>query len=313
MTSPAVPDYPTVPPSGEQFEISVGGQRATIVEVGGAIRAYEVDGRPVLDPFPLGAMADGAHGTPLVPWPNRLADGRYSFGGRDYQVALTEPEKHNAIHGFLRWRPWKPVHQASERVVMGTRLYPLKGYPFTVDVRVEYALADEGLSVRTTATNLGTAPCPYACGHHPYLSPGEGLVDDCTLTVDAATRIETDPDRQLPTGREPVAGSEFDFRTGRTLGELAVDYAFTDLGRDGQGRAWVRLTGPDGRTAELWVDQTYPLVEIYTGDTLAPDRRRRGLGAEPMTCPPNGLQSGEGVITLDPGQSVTTTWGARLA
>ena len=196
---------------------------------------------------------------------------------------------------------------------MSTRLYPLKGYPFTLDAQVEYALGDDGLTVRTTATNIGTQPCPYACGHHPYLSPGEALVDDCTLTVDAATRIDTDPDRQLPTGREPVAGGEFDFRRGRTLGGLAVDYAFTDLARDGQGRAWVRLTGPDGRTAELWVDQTYPLVEVYTGDTLAPDRRRRGLGTEPMTCPPNGLQSGEGVITLDPRQSVTTTWGARLA
>ena len=302
----------TVPPSGQQFEISAGEHRATIVEVGGGIRTYQVGDRPVLDPFPLDAMADGAHGTPLVPWPNRLADGRYSFAGQDYQVALTEPEKHNAIHGFLRWRPWRRLDQAPGRVVMATRIYPLKGYPFTVDVQVEYALAEDGLTVRTSATNIGDMPCPYACGHHPYLSPGGGLVDDCTLTVDAATRIDTDAERQLPTGKVVVDGTAFDFRRGRRLGDLAVDFAFTDLARDEDRRAWVQLAGPDGRTAQLWVDETYPAVEIYTGDTLAPDRRRRGLGAEPMTCPPNGLQSGDGVIAMEPGESTTSTWGVRL-
>ena len=52
-------------------------------------------------------MCDGAHGAPLIPWPNRLADGRYSFGGTEYQLALTEPENRNAIHGLLRWRNWR--------------------------------------------------------------------------------------------------------------------------------------------------------------------------------------------------------------
>src|SRR6201995_3123546 len=96
-------------PSGEQFEISHRGQRATIVEVGGGVREYAVDGRAVLDPYPLGAVCDGAHGAPLIPWPNRLADGRYSFDGSHYQLPLTEPGKRNAIHGLLRWRPGRGV------------------------------------------------------------------------------------------------------------------------------------------------------------------------------------------------------------
>ena len=60
------------------------------------------------------------------------------------------------------------------------------------------------------------------------------------------------------------------------------------------------------------MDEHHPIIELYTGDELAAARRRRGLGAEPMTCPPNGLQSGEGVIRLEPGESVTTRWGVRL-
>lgn len=299
-------------PSGQQFEISAGEQRATIVEVGGGIRSYSVGGRDVLQPYPVDAMCDGAHGAALIPWPNRLADGRYRFEGVDHQVALTEPEKHNAIHGFLRWRSWRSIRHDPDQVTLATTLFPLQGYPFILDVQIDYRMDATGLTVATTATNVGDRACPYGCGQHPYLSPGSGLIDECTLHLDADTRIVTDPDRQLPTGTELVEGTRFDFRTPLVIGDLRVDYAFTDLARDSDGRAWVRLAGPDGATAELWVDRTYPIIELYSADTLARDRRRRGLGTEPMTCPPNAFASGDRVIHLQPGQSMTTTWGARL-
>lgn len=119
----------------------------------------------------------------------------------------------------------------------------------------------------------------------------------------------TDPQRQLPVGREPVEGTAFDFRCGRRLGDLEVDFGFTDLTRDGDGRAWVRLHRPDGSTAETWVDGHDPVVELYTADTLEASRRRRGLGTEPMTWPPNAFQTGESVIHLAPGEAITTLRG----
>ncbi|HEY3693498.1 MAG TPA: aldose 1-epimerase family protein [Pseudonocardiaceae bacterium] len=302
----------SIPPSGRQFEIRHGEQVAVAVEVGGGVREYRVGERSVLDPYPLAAMCDGAHGAPLVPWPNRLADGRYRFDGVDYQVALTEPEKNNAIHGFLRWRSWDAVREEPDRVTMSTRLHPLTGYPFLLDVEVDYRLDDAGLTVTTTATNRGDRSCPYGTGQHPYLSPGSGVIDDAVLSFTAGSRIVTDQIRQLPTGVEPVAGGRFDFSDPRRLGDLRIDFAFTDLVRDESGLAWVRLAGSDGRHVELWVDGMYPIVELYTGDTLSPDRRRLGLGAEPMTCPPNAFQSGQGVRRLGPGEAVTTRWGVRL-
>lgn len=302
----------SIPPSGRQYKIRYGDHVAVVVEVGGGVREYRVGDRSVLDPYPRDAMCDGAHGAPLVPWPNRLADGRYRFDGVDYQVAITEPDKANAIHGLLRWRCLDAVRQDSNQVTMGTRLHPLTGYPFLLDVAVDYVLDQQGLTVTTTATNRGEQTCPYGCGQHPYLSPGGGLIDDAVLSFSADTRIVTDSRRQLPTRTEPVAGGCFDFSQGRRLGDQRIDFAFTDLARDDAGRAWVRLDGPDGRRTELWVDSSYPIVELFTGDTLAPHRRRQGLGAEPMTCPPNAFQSGEGVHRLAPGQSITTRWGARL-
>jgi aldose 1-epimerase len=300
------------PPSGRQLELRYGDQTATVVEVGGGVREYSVAGRRVLDPYDVDSMCDGAHGAPLIPWPNRLADGRVHFDGSDHQVAITEPEKHNAIHGFLRWRPWECLERAADRVTVATTLFPLTGYPFTLDVRITYELGASGLSVTTTTTNVGTQDAPYGCGQHPYLSPGVGVVDDCTLQLEADTRILTDPVRQLPTGREPVEGTPYDFRGGRRIGTTEIDYAFTDLHRDSDGLAWVRLTGPDEHTVHLWADEAYPIIELYTGDTLQPDRRRRGLGTEPMSCPPNAFQTGERVLRLEPGASATSAWGVCL-
>lgn len=304
----------TTPPSGQQFQINAGNHQVTVVEVGGGIRTYAVADRDVLDPYPRDTVCDGAHGAPLIPWPNRLADGAYTFDGTDQQVALTEPDKRTAIHGFLRWRNWRAVEHEPDRVVMAIRLHPLMGYPHTVDVQVAYTLDEStGLSVTTTATNLSDHACPYGSGQHPYLSPGRGRLNECTLQLQATTWIDTDNERQLPTGRKPTTGTALDFSTATILGEKQLDFPFTDLTRDADQRAWVRLTAADGSRVELWVDGTYPIVELFTGDTLTPDRRRRGLGSEPMTCPPNAFQTGEGVLRLEPGESTTSSWGVRLA
>jgi aldose 1-epimerase len=297
-----------VAPSGEQFSIARGEQRATIVEVGGGIREYRVGQRDVLDPYPVEAMCDGGHGAVLIPWPNRLADGRYSFDGEDYQLALTEPSRRNAIHGLVRWLNWSVLERADDRVAVGIRLHPLTGWPFPLDLSVAYSLSDDGLMVETRARNIGPVGCPYAAGQHPYLSAGGGLVDECTVELFAGTRIVTDPERQLPVGSEPARG----FLGEDRLGDLAVDAAFEDLERDYDGRAWVRLGCPDGASVELWCDEHYRVVQLYTGDTLAHDRRRRALAAEPMTAAANALATGEGIVRLEPGEEHVARWGVRL-
>ena len=73
------------------------------------------------------------------------------------------------------------------------------------------------------------------------------MIDDCTLDLDADTRILTDEERQLPIGKENVGGTAFDFRKAASLSGRQVDHAFTGLSRDGDGLAWTRLIAPDGR------------------------------------------------------------------
>ncbi|MBV9465259.1 MAG: hypothetical protein JO169_04010, partial [Solirubrobacterales bacterium] len=78
---------------------------------------------------------------------------------------------------------------------------------------------------------------------------------------------------------------------------------------DDDARARVILQAPDGRSVTLWADQSYPYLMVFTGDTLPPTQRRRGLAVEPMTCPPNAFASGDGVRVLEPGESLAGSWG----
>src|SRR5258707_11457460 len=102
-------------PSGRQFELRSGRQRAVVVEVGGGLREYEVDGQPVLDGYGVDAMADGGRGQPLLPWPNRIADGQYEFGGTRLQLPIDEVSRHNAAHGLTPWGNWDAPPHGEDR------------------------------------------------------------------------------------------------------------------------------------------------------------------------------------------------------
>jgi aldose 1-epimerase len=184
-------------------------------------------------------------------------------------------------------------------------LEPQEGYPFSLALGVEYSLGDVGLTVRTTATNVGSRPCPYGAGAHPYLTVGSERVDTATLHIPASTVLQAD-ERGLPVGELPVEGTVYDFRRPRPIGGTVLDHAFTGLERGSDGRARVELDGE--RSVSLWVDESYAYLMVFTGDPL-PDVSRRSLAVEPMTCPPNAFRTGVDVVRLEPGESFTSVWG----
>ncbi|UUU38820.1 gluconokinase, GntK/IdnK-type [Streptomyces sp. NBC_00162] len=308
----AVPtEEPHMPPtaSGEQWRLRHGEQAAVVVELGGALRHYEVGGRPLLDGFAADEPITGGRGQLLVPWPNRVKGGRYGFGGEDRQLPLTEPENDNAIHGLLRWVPWRLLARSEDAVTVGTVLYPQPGYPYRLEVAAEYRLGREGLETTVTTTNAGDTAAPYGVGQHPYLTVGTDLVDTALLTVPARQRLVTD-EHGLPTGEEPVDGTPYDFRTARPIGEQRLDTAYTELDRDPAGRCAVRLAHPSGlRGIDVRLIEGVRYVQVYTGDTLPePGRRRRGVAIEPMSCPADALRSGTALTVLEPGGSHVFRW-----
>ena len=307
MQAPRSDPHATAP-SGRQVEIAWAEQRAWIVEVGGGLRAYSARGRALLDGYPAQEMCRSARGQCLLPWPNRIRDGSYEFAGRRQQLPLNEPEQQNAIHGLARWANWTVADQAADSVTMEYLLHPQPGYPHELALAVAYRLDASGLTVRTTATNVGASACPYGAGAHPYLTVGTPTVDSVILQAPGRTRLTSD-ERGIPTGAEPVHGGEYDFTAPRPIGTTKLDTAFTDLERDDHGRAHVHLASPDAQiAATLWLDEHYRYLMLFTGDPLA-DVNRRSLGIEPMTCAPNAFQSGDGLITLEPGESYAAAWG----
>src|SRR3984893_10575634 len=127
-----------IPPSGQQFVLTSGDQRAVVTEVGAGLRAYTVGEREVVDGFPEDEMATIGRGQLLLPRPNRIADGQYEFAGRMHQTPISEPARHNALHGLTRWMNWTAAEQAEDRVVMSLVLHPQDGYPLTLRFDVDY-------------------------------------------------------------------------------------------------------------------------------------------------------------------------------
>src|SRR5205085_2622620 len=135
-----------------------------------------------------------------------------------------------------------------------------------------------------------------------------GTIDAVHVRSPARSWLPSD-ERAIPDGsRRPVDDGPGDLRSPSPLAGRRLDTAFTDLERDGDGRAWVVLTSPSGVVVRVWMDERYPFLMLFTGDGLPdPARRRTGLAVEPMTCAPNAFQSGDGLVVLGPGDSHTAS------
>jgi aldose 1-epimerase len=300
--------------SGDQFEFAAGGYRAVVTECGATLRVLEYAGRPLVHGFGEDEMSTAGRGQLLMPWPNRIRDGAYTFDGRDLQLPLSEPAKHNASHGLVRWAAWSPEEHSRTSASLSYRLMAQSGYPWTVDLHVLYDLSADGLTVTQTATNLSTRPAPYASGAHPYLTAGTGPVDGWELTLPASLRLLAD-DRQIPVGEEEVDGTPYDFRVARPLGSTVLDDAFGDLARDAGGVATVEVRDPGtGQGAALWVDTHHPWLMVFSAD-VGWDIPRQALAVEPMTAPPDAFRSGRDLVTLapagKPGDELSVSWGIR--
>lgn len=300
-------------PTGEQWVIGHGHQEVVVTEVGATLRSYTVGGTEVVQGFGAGEWSHAGRGQVLAPWPNRLGDGSYRWRGARAQAALDEPQLGNAIHGLVRWLPWRVENHAQNVVSLRCPLRPTPGYPFSVELRVEYRLRRDGLVVTTKATGAGEEAAPFGLGFHPYVTAGSARVDTAHLLLPAAQRLVLDT-RALPTGEvQPVAGTDLDFTRARPIGIARLDTAFTDLERDGNGVAHAHLEDPDtGRGVEVWMDDRFRYLMAYTGDSVANETlRRTAVAIEPMTCPPDAFRSGRDLVVLEPGVSWEGSWGIR--
>ena len=291
------------PTEPTEAELAAGDARLEIDLRGGGMRRLVVGDWDVLDGYPAGTVAPGFPGAVLLPWPNRVRHGRWTWRGEQLQLDVESPEQPNALHGLVATQQWSVLDEAPGAVTVGTVLEPHPGYPFRLAAAVDYALTADRLTVTLRVRNSGPREAPFGAGMHPYLHVGaheDGGIGAAELTVGARTALETDGG--LPTG----ARHRFHGDVGR-IGHRAFDTPLTDLERDDDGWARVRLRGSAGEL-ELAVDEQWPWLQVYTGDQFPEGQHRRSLAVEPMSCPPNALADGADLVVLAPGGEWSGTW-----
>jgi aldose 1-epimerase len=301
------------PATGHQYVLRRGNATAKIGQVAAVLREFTVDGVPYTETWPDAAPAPMACGTVLMPWPNRVAGSGWTWRGDRQQLDITEPKHHNAIHGLLRDTPYQPSALTEDSVTLEASIYPQHGWPFTLDAAVTYALTDVGLVVTHRVSNVGAGEAVFGCGAHPYLRIGDVPTADLTATVRAQSVFVTN-DALIPIEKRPLPPDLAALPTGAALSGIHLDTGLADL-QPVDGRYESELAAPDGRTLTLWADLDFAYTVVYTPRNFPNDTSRKPAGVhqaiaiEPMTCPTNALNSGEGLIHLQPGETWSASWG----
>ena len=276
--------------------------RVVVDPVGAALASCTVRGRDLVVPFDPAGLRPVYRGALLAPWPNRIVDGRYSFAGQQHQLPLTEPERGHALHGLVAWQKFDVVESAGNRIGLATEIVPQTGYPWALQLRVEYLLGEHGIRQSVTATNLSATPAPYGVAAHHYLVAGSGDLNDWTLELSADRVMQAEGERLLPGPVAAVDAGSFDFRAARTLGDVQIDHAFA------AGGGYAEVLDAQGVGTRMDWDAGCSWVQVHTADRPEPELNRAGLAVEPMTCAPDAFNSGEGLLTLQPGQECTVSW-----
>jgi aldose 1-epimerase len=304
------------PISGTQHCLRAGDYEAVIASVGATLRTLTYGGRDLVVPFEADEVRPAHRGVTLAPWPNRVVDGRYSFGGAQRQLALSEPARGHALHGLAVWLDYDAVDKGPDHVTLEATIPAQTAYPWRIVVRTTFSLGPDGLTQTVTATNDSDSPAPWGTGPHPYLVAGDGRVDGWTLELPASEVLAVTDDRLIPTGLRPVDADDaerFDFRAPRTIGSAEIDHAYTGLARDAAGQAVVRVTDASGTGVAMSWGAACPWVQVHTADKPDPAVSRLGLAVEPMTCAPDAFNADAydydaGLIVIEPGGSADASW-----
>jgi aldose 1-epimerase len=283
---------------------------AEVTPLAAALRRVQVEGEDLTEPVPHGAIAPQGNGLVLAPWPNRVRDGRWRLDGVPQQLAITEPALGNASHGLLRNTVYRIVERTPETVELAALIAPQLGWPFLLETWVRYELRADGLIVTHGARNLGTARAPWAVGAHPYFRVGTTPVEELELTVTGDRVLDVD-ERLNALDVAPVDAAT-DLRGGRVIGGTTLNTAYTGLANTAVAEPVAWLRAPSGRRTVLRADAAFGWLQVYTpGDHPRPQGPGRAVALEPMTAPPNALNSGLGLAWIEPGERWSAGWEVR--
>lgn len=301
------------PRTGQQFSISHGDYHAVVTELGATLRKLTYQGEDIIVSPGPDDMVTCCHGQLLIPFPNRIENGEYTFEGKTYTLPIDEHERHNAIHGYGKRAFWKLVSLKEDAVTLSWRAPNMEGYPFDIVVTATYSLADDGLHLNISAYNNGDADAPWALAIHPWLANGfNGYGDEidahnakCSLTVPGRTHVTVN-ENLIPTGTEPVDGTKYDLRKDTLLTEQPFDDAWTDLEHAEDGTVTAVFTVRTARRCVWAATRPSPRSRCAPAPVSRPSSIRPAWRWNRRRPYANAFNTGKDLIVIKPGETSST-------
>ena len=193
---------------------------------------------------------------PLVPWCNRIRDGRFEWNGRTVQLPPNADGSPHTMHGIGWRRPWQVSARGGHWIELEHRDDGRAAWPFAFEALQRHALDAEGLSITLTLRNTGLEPMPAGIGHHPFFKHRRS--NGGTVVRAAVSAIWLGDADVLPTALSTAEPAVAALRNGMPIAHFDLDNNFTGFGREATVR-WPDASG-------LRLEATAPLdfFVLYT-------------------------------------------------
>jgi aldose 1-epimerase len=242
----------------------------------------------------------------MIPYSNRIENGRFNFEGKDYQ--LRNKENH-AIHGDTRNRAWRIEGADSSKAsfLFGSREHKDINWPWSFDAQVEYYLHQNIFTSKITVWNRSASVMPAGCGWHPYYNRTI-LFDEEPVYLKMNTRgVYPDAhDNRIPSGPPQLPGREKDFSEEKPLDRsLFLDSCYH--GYDGNGYIFWPKSG---------IKATYKCSSC--SHLLVFNPTKPFFAVEPVTNANNGVnlfskeEFDSGIVPLAPNESLTASFSLQI-
>lgn len=256
----------------------------------------------------LNAKPGAVKGNLLFPFPNRVNEGKYVFGGEKYQLPINEITRGHALHGLLYQADFEVVAQGASATGAFLILEyesdgKAEGYPFKYLLDLDFRLNDEGFSCKVVVQNLEEKEIPVGFGYHPSFKLG-GRIDEMLLKLPIHSQVALDS-RMIPTGEELPSDKCLEFS--RIEGDSFNHTFHVD---EENALAVTQLYDPKQNVSLVVWQHTGPnqfnYLQVYTPAS------RESIAIEPMTCAPDAFNNGKGLILLQPDETIEATFGVRV-
>jgi aldose 1-epimerase len=239
--------------------------------------------------FESGNERPSGSGIPILfPFPSRIREGKFSWGGKDYQLADND-RRGNAIHGFAYDRPWRVTGQTENSATGQFQLSvdaPDRRHHWPADFMIElkYEVRSSTLRCEILIANPDSVALPWGLGTHAYFRyplSANSSRRDCLAQAPASEEWVLED--LIPTGaRRPVSGGA-DLRSGQPLDRLNLDNSLTAvMPRNGLVQSLVMDTRAGLQISQVTSSEFRELV-VYTPP------HGRSVCIEPYTCPPDAV------------------------